>query len=75
MEKLKEENKSLISLRTSLIAVLTVLNGGIAGLIVSDINIYKFVFLLIIGIYFDIVFISNLLTINKKINNNLKELI
>lgn len=74
MDKIKEENKSLINLRSSLIAVLTVLNGGIAGLIVSEINIYKFVFLLIIGIYFDIIFISNLLTINKKINNNLKEI-
>lgn len=74
MDKIKEENKSLINLRASLIAVLTVLNGGIAGLIVSEINIYKFVFLLIIGIYFDIIFISNLLTINKKINNNLKEI-
>lgn len=74
MEKIKEENKSLINLRASLIVVLTVLNGGIAGLIVADINIYKFVFLLIIGIYFDIIFISNLLTINKKINYNLKEI-
>ena len=42
MEYLKESNKNLISLRTSLIAVVAWLTGGLVGMIYSDIDLgYK----------------------------------
>lgn len=71
MKYLEESNKNLISLRSSLIAVVAILTGGIVGIAITDINIIFKTFLLIFGIYFEILFISNINNINKEINKNI----
>ncbi|MBQ8458905.1 hypothetical protein IJ541_02250 [bacterium] len=74
MEHLKEANRNLISLRTSLITVLVVLTGGIVGLILSDIELIKRTIFIVFGIYFDVLFICNIMDINKEINKNIGEI-
>ncbi len=71
MKYLEEENKNLISLRTSLITIVTLLTGGIVGIAITDIDIIFKIFLLMFGIYFEILFISNITHLNKKIDNNI----
>ena len=71
MKYLEESNKNLISLRTSLIAVVALLTGGIVGIEVTDINTILKTFLLIFGIYFEILFISNIMNMNKEIIKNI----
>ncbi len=71
MKYLEEENKNLISLRTSLIAIVALLTGGIVGIAITDMNIIFKIFLLIFGIYFEILFINNITNMNKKIDNNI----
>ncbi len=61
----------MISLRTSLIAVVALLTGGIVGIAVTDINTILKTFLLIFGIYFEILFISNIMNMNKEIIKNI----
>lgn len=75
MEYLKEANKNLIALRTSIIAVVIVLTGGIAGLILSrSFSLTDIVVLLIPGIYFDIVFLQNVLSLNDRISDNIRRM-
>lgn len=71
MKYLEESNKILISLRTSLIATVVVLTGGIVGIAIADINTILKAFLLIFGIYFEILFISNIMNMNKEIIKNI----
>lgn len=71
MKYLEESNKNLISLRTSLIAVVALLTGGIVGIAIADMNIIFKIFLLIFGMYFEILFINNITNMNKKIENNI----
>lgn len=66
----KESNKNLISLRTNLITIILVLTSGIMGLIYSDMQLYQKFFPLILGVYFDLLFISNVLHINKILDKN-----
>lgn len=75
MEYLKEANKNLISLRTSIIAVIVVLTGGISGLILSrSFSLTNIVVFLIPGIYFDIVFLQNVLSLNDRISDNIRRM-
>jgi len=74
MKHLEEENKNLISLRTSLVPVIVVLTGGIIGIILSDINIILKVILLILGSYFEYLFIGNIVYANNKISENIGEI-
>ena len=70
-ESLKEENKHLISLRTSLFATVVVLTGGMVGLFISEINtVYKFIFIPP-SVYLDFLLIVNLIDVNKVILNNI----
>ena len=71
MKYKEEENKNLISLRTSLIAIVALLAGGIVGIAIAEINIIFKIFLLLFGIYFEVLFISNIANMNKKIDNNI----
>lgn len=71
MKYLEEENKNLISLRTSLIAIVALLAGGIVGIAIAEISIIFKIFLLLFGIYFEVLFISNIANMNKKIDNNI----
>ena len=71
MKYLEESNKNLISLRTSLIAVVTLLTGGITGILLSDTDNINKRIIFCIGGYFDVLFIFNILRANKMIDNNI----
>lgn len=71
MEHIKEANKNLISLRTSLITTVVILTGGIVGILVSNINVILRIILLLSGFYFDFLFIMNIISINKEIQKNI----
>ncbi len=64
--------KNLMNLRTSLIAVVTVLTGGLISFIFTDTNIIFKTFIIISGVYFDIFFIVNMINTNNKINKLLE---
>lgn len=70
----KEKIKNLIAFRTNLFTCLVVLTGGVFGLFIIDIPVYKIVPLALLGIYFGILFLKNLLSINNKILEYLEEL-
>ncbi|MCD7779291.1 MAG: hypothetical protein LUH05_01305 [Candidatus Gastranaerophilales bacterium] len=64
--------KNLMNLRTSLIAVVTVLTGGLISFIFTDTNIIFKTFIIISGVYFDILFVVNMINTNNKINKLLE---
>lgn len=64
---LKETLKDLINLRTSLMTIIVVITTGLLGLLFTSISFEKFITLLLIGIYFDSMFLMNVLNINKEI--------
>ena len=71
MKYLEESNKNLISLRTSLIAVVALLTGGLVGLILSDVVTIAKIFFIIFGVYFDLLFISDILAANDELKRNI----
>lgn len=71
MKYLEESNKNLISLRTSLITTVVVLTGGIVGLILTGNYSLGKLFWIVLGVYFDFLFICNIININKNIDNNI----
>lgn len=64
----KEQLKNLISLRGSLFTVVIVLTTGVLGLFFVKLTKIMIAFLFLTGIYFDFLFLSNLLKINKDID-------
>lgn len=68
---MEESNKYLISLRTSLIAVVALLTGGLVGLILSDVVTIAKIFFIILGVYFDLLFISDILAANDELKRNI----
>ena len=71
MKYLEEENKNLISLRSSLLTAVLVLTGGLFWLGTTDFPIYFKVFFIIFGAYIDFLFMSNIIYANKKIKENI----
>jgi len=59
--------KSLITLRSNLITVMIVITSGIVGLFLANISTIKLVILLIIGIYFSLIFLTNLIYVHNEI--------
>ena len=74
MEHIKEANKNLISPRASSITTVVILTGCIVGIYLADIDFINKICFIIFGIYFEILFISNILDINKKIDKNIEAL-
>ncbi len=75
MEVLSEINKNLMNLRTSLITVVIVITSGLAGIVLTkSFSTVNILLLVIPGIYFDIIFLQNILSINNRIDNNLRRL-
>ena len=68
MEK-KEELyiKSLITLRSNLITIMMVITSGIIGLFLVNISNVKLAILLIMGIYFSLIFLTNLIFVHNEI--------
>ncbi len=73
-EYYKEKVKSLTSLRSNLFTCVIVLTGGVIGLFFLDAPLPLRVIFIIIGMYFGIIFLLNLLSINDEIDRNLEEL-
>ena len=71
MKYLEESNKNLISLRTSLIAVVALLTGGLVGLTLSEPYSFLKIAWMVAGVYFEFLFIYNISQINKNINKNI----
>ncbi len=74
MEKIKEEISYLKQLSNNYFNAILLINSGLAGLLISNIDIIKLLILFIIGIYFDIVCIIRFQTLNNQIKLTLKEL-
>ncbi len=74
MEQIKEANKNLINLRSSIITVMIVLTSGTISLLFVNIPLPKFIILLCSGIYFDLLFLHNVICINNEIENNIRRL-
>ncbi len=74
MEQIKESNKNLIALRTNLITAMIVLTSGIISLFLVELPIHKSVILFLIGLYFDALFLHNVICINNQIDNNIRRL-
>ncbi len=64
--------KELVALRGHYFSAVLLISSGIAGLFFADISISKIIIFSFIGIYFDIVFISNFFNTNDEIKNILK---
>ena len=64
----KEQLKNLISLRSNLFTVVIVLTTGVLGLFFVKLSKIIVAFLFLTGIYFDFLFLSNLLKINQDID-------
>ena len=73
-EYYKEKLRTLVALRTNLFACIIVLTGGIFGLFYSSIELYKLLIFEILGGYFDLLFLSNLISVDNDISRCLEEL-
>ena len=74
MEYLKEENKNLMNIRTSLITMIAVLTGGMFWLASSDFIITLKMIFIPIGIYWDFLFLFNIIYTNNQITKNIGEM-
>ena len=74
MEQIKEANKNLINLRSSIITVMIELTSGIFSLLFIEFPVIKSVVLFVIGLHFDALFLHNVICINKQIENNIRRL-
>lgn len=72
MSNFETDINNLINLRTNLITIIIVLTGGLVGLIFSEIKLITALFLAIPGIYFDALFIMNVINVNNLINKKIK---
>lgn len=70
----KEKAKNLIALRSNLFTSVIVLTGGIAGLFFTNSQLIKVLIFGIIGAYFDIIFLLNIMSVNKEIDLMLEEI-
>jgi len=71
---LKESIKELIALRASLFNVVIVLTGGLLSLLLLDAVPWILRIFAVIGVYFDITFLKNIVNITEDIRNKTKEL-
>lgn len=67
-EYYKEKIKNLIALRNNLFTSVIVLTGGVAGLFFVNQPSTKLLPFILIGVYFDLVFLLNLLSVNADID-------
>ncbi len=73
-----ENNKAyqisnLIALRSNLITIILALTAGIIGFVFTNVVINIKIILCTIGIYFDLLFIINVISINQKLFNLTKD--
>jgi len=71
MKYLEESNKNLISLRTSLITTVVLLTGGLIGMILSEVGTTVKIILSLLGLYLNLLFISDILAANNEIKKNI----
>lgn len=73
-EYYKEKIKNLVALRNNLFTSVIVLTSGVVGLFFINQSFVKLLPFMVIGGYFDFVFLLNLLSINNKIDKILEGL-
>ena len=73
-EYYKEKVKNLVALRNNLFTSVIVLTSGVVGLFFVNQPFLKLLPFMVIGGYFDLVFLFNLLSINNQIDIILEEL-
>ncbi len=73
-EYFKEKVKNLVALRSNLFTCVIVLTSGIVGLFFVNETAAKLLPFILIGIYFDLVFLINLLSVNKDIDKYIEEI-
>ena len=73
-EYYKEKVKNLVALRNNLFTSVIVLTSGVFGLFFVNQPFLKLLPFMVIGGYFDLVFLFNLLSINNQIDIILEEL-
>ena len=71
MKYLEEENKNLISLRSSLLTAVLVLTGGIFWLYTSDFSRFIKIICTIEGAYLDFLLVTDMISANEKIKKNI----
>lgn len=69
MSNFEAEIKNLINLRTNLVTIIIVLTVGLVGLMLSDIDFYRSMIFIVVGIYFDFLFIRNVIDVHNNIND------
>ena len=69
-----EKIRELTTLRTSLFTAIIILSGGMVGLFFTDANLILRCALFILGLHFDIVFLSNMISTHNDIRTTLEEL-
>lgn len=69
MSNFETDINNLINLRTNLITIIIVLTGGLVGLMLSDIDFYRSIIFIVAGIYFDALFIRNVIDVHNNIND------
>lgn len=69
-----EKIRELTTLRTSLFTAIIILTGGMVGLFFTDANLILRFALFILGLYFDVVFLSNMISAHNNIRTTLEEL-
>lgn len=74
MDRIKEDNKNLIALRNNYYTLIIVITSGLVWLLLTDINVIKFILLFLAGLYFDILYILRLQYVDNKINKNIERL-
>ncbi len=72
MEKIKEENKILISLRNNYFSMIMLISSGLAGLFFANISLYKIIGLFIVGSYFNLLFILKFQDVQNKLKKNME---
>ena len=50
---------------------MALLTGGLVGIAITEMNLIFKIFLLIFGVYFEILFINNISKMNNRIENNI----
>jgi len=70
----KEKLRVLTTLRNNLFTCLIVIIGGTIGLFFTDLNIIKAIPFTVVGAYFGLRFLLNLLSVNNDIDKTLEDL-
>lgn len=73
MDKEELKIKELIAERGHYFSMIMLISSGVAGLLIANLPLWKFISLMLFGLYFDIVFILKYTSVDDELKSNLKE--